>query len=152
MPFFKKILRTFQGLSRTHFPFFKDSTQCKKEPWVYAFFSSTTKKRKELSPLGSKSPVNNSWLISLTDQIENQTKSFFYCNTEFGPCHKQFPCTRTFLPISNKIDVTKLISTECKFCCYSLWNTKVWWTSRILPSCLKKNSKFWLEALSCRVS
>ena len=39
---------------------------------------------KELSPLGSKSPVNNSWLISLTDQIENQTKLFFYCNTEFG--------------------------------------------------------------------
>ena len=48
---------------------------------------------KELSTLGSKSPVNNSWLITLTDQIENQTKSFFYCNTEFGPCHKQFPCT-----------------------------------------------------------
>ena len=96
-------------------------------------------KRKELSPLGSKSPVNNSWLKSLTDQIENQTKSFFYCNTEFGLCHKQFPCTWTFLPISNKIEyVTKLISTECKFCCCSLWITKVWWTSRSLPSCLKK--------------
>ena len=31
-----------QGPSRTHFPFFKDSIQCKKEPWVYVFFSSTT--------------------------------------------------------------------------------------------------------------
>ena len=31
-----------QGLSRTHFPLFKDSIQCKKEPWVYVFFSSTT--------------------------------------------------------------------------------------------------------------
>ena len=31
-----------QGLSRTHFPFFKDSIQCKKEPWVYVFFSSST--------------------------------------------------------------------------------------------------------------
>ena len=47
----------------------------------------------ELSPLGSKSPVNSSWFISLTDQTENQTKLFFHCNTEFGPCHKQFPCT-----------------------------------------------------------
>ena len=34
--------RTFQGLSRTHFAFFKDSIQCKKEIWVYVFFSSTT--------------------------------------------------------------------------------------------------------------
>ena len=37
-----KTSRTFQGLLRTHFPFFKDSIQCKKEPWVYVFFSSTT--------------------------------------------------------------------------------------------------------------
>ena len=40
--FWTKTSRTFQGLSRTHFPFFKDSIQCKKEPWVYVFFSSTT--------------------------------------------------------------------------------------------------------------
>ena len=40
--FWTKASRTFQGLSRTHFPFFKDSIQCKKEPWVYVFFSSTT--------------------------------------------------------------------------------------------------------------
>ena len=33
---------SFPGLSRTHFTFFKDSIQCKKEPWVYVFFSSTT--------------------------------------------------------------------------------------------------------------
>ena len=31
---------TFQGHSGTYFPFFKDSIQCKKEPWVYVFFSS----------------------------------------------------------------------------------------------------------------
>ena len=32
-PFFaQKNSRTFQGLSRTYFPFFKDSIQCKKEP------------------------------------------------------------------------------------------------------------------------
>ena len=30
--FLKKKLRTFQGLSRTHFSFFKDSNQSKKEP------------------------------------------------------------------------------------------------------------------------
>ena len=41
-PFWTKTSRTFQGLLRTHFPFFKDSIQCKKEPWVYVFFSSTT--------------------------------------------------------------------------------------------------------------
>ena len=29
--------RNFQGLSRTHFPFFKDSIWCKKEPWVSLF-------------------------------------------------------------------------------------------------------------------
>ena len=29
---FKDFSRTFQGLSRTYFPFFKDSIQCKKEP------------------------------------------------------------------------------------------------------------------------
>ena len=40
--FWTKTSRTFQGLSRTHFAFFKDSIQCKKEPWVYVFFSSTT--------------------------------------------------------------------------------------------------------------
>ena len=40
--FWTKTSRTFQGLLRTHFPFFKDSIQCKKEPWVYVFFSSTT--------------------------------------------------------------------------------------------------------------
>ena len=34
--------RTFQGLSRTHFLFFKDSNQCKKEPRLYVFFSSST--------------------------------------------------------------------------------------------------------------
>ena len=43
VPFFEqKTSRTFQGLSRTHFAFFKDSIQCKKEIWVYVFFSSTT--------------------------------------------------------------------------------------------------------------
>ena len=40
--FWTKNSRTFQGLSRTHFPFFKDSIQCKKEPWVYVFSSSST--------------------------------------------------------------------------------------------------------------
>ena len=40
--FWTKTSRTFQGLSRTHFAFFKDSIQCKKEIWVYVFFSSTT--------------------------------------------------------------------------------------------------------------
>ena len=62
---------------------------------------------KELSPLGSKSSVNKSWLISLTDPIENQTKSFFYCNTKFGPCHKQFPCTAVYGPFFQS--VTKLM-------------------------------------------
>ena len=32
--------RTFEGHSRLHFPFFKDSIQCKNEPRVYVFFSS----------------------------------------------------------------------------------------------------------------
>ena len=40
--FWTKTSRTFQGLSRTHFPFSKDSIQCRKEPWVYIFLSSTT--------------------------------------------------------------------------------------------------------------
>ena len=31
-----------QGLSRAPFLFFKDSIQCKKEPWVYVFFTSST--------------------------------------------------------------------------------------------------------------
>ena len=31
-------LKKIQGLSRTHSPFFKDSIQCKKEPWFYVFF------------------------------------------------------------------------------------------------------------------
>ena len=44
----------------------------------------------------------------------------------------------------NKFVVTKLISTECKFCCYSLWTTKVWWMSRSFSSCMK-NSKFWVR-------
>ena len=39
--FWPKKSRTFQGLSRTHFPFFEDSIQCKEEPWVYVFFSSS---------------------------------------------------------------------------------------------------------------
>ena len=33
--------RTFEGHSRLHFPFFKDSIQCKNELWVYVFFSSS---------------------------------------------------------------------------------------------------------------
>ena len=40
--FWTKCSKTFQGLSRTHFPFLKHSIQCKKEPWVYVFFSSST--------------------------------------------------------------------------------------------------------------
>ena len=40
--FWTKTSRTLQGLSRTHFAFFKDSIKCKKEIWVYVFFSSTT--------------------------------------------------------------------------------------------------------------
>ena len=28
--------RTLKGLSRTHFAFFKDSIQCKKEPWIFS--------------------------------------------------------------------------------------------------------------------
>ena len=42
LSFWTKTSRTLQGLSRTHFAFFKDSIQCKKEIWVYVFFSSTT--------------------------------------------------------------------------------------------------------------
>ena len=38
-PLFNK---QFKDCSRTHFPFFKDSIQCKKEPWVYSFFGSST--------------------------------------------------------------------------------------------------------------
>ena len=34
--------KKFKDFSRTHFPFFKDFVQCKKEPWVYVFFSSFT--------------------------------------------------------------------------------------------------------------
>ena len=40
--FWTKTSRAFQRLSRTHFAIFKDSIQCKKEIWVYVFFSSTT--------------------------------------------------------------------------------------------------------------
>ena len=40
--FWTKNSSPFQGLSRTHFPFFKDSIQCKRGPWVYVFFSSST--------------------------------------------------------------------------------------------------------------
>ena len=40
--FWTKNSRTFQGLSRTHFPFFRDSIQWIKEPWVYFFFGSST--------------------------------------------------------------------------------------------------------------
>ena len=35
IPFLNQKFKDFQRFSRTHFPFFKDSTQCKKEPWVY---------------------------------------------------------------------------------------------------------------------
>ena len=35
--FWTKCSKTFQGLSRTHFPFLKHSIQCKKEPWVCLF-------------------------------------------------------------------------------------------------------------------
>ena len=35
--------KKFKDFSRTHFPFFKDSIQCKKkEPWVFIFCSWTT--------------------------------------------------------------------------------------------------------------
>ena len=37
----KKIQGLFTGLSRTHFPFFKESIQCKKEPWVLSSSSTT---------------------------------------------------------------------------------------------------------------
>ena len=40
--FWTKNSRTFQGLSRTHFPFCKDSIQRKIEPWVHILFSSST--------------------------------------------------------------------------------------------------------------
>ena len=39
--FWPKKPSVFQGHSGTHFQFFKDSIQCKKEPWVYVFFSSS---------------------------------------------------------------------------------------------------------------
>ena len=37
--FWTKNSQTFQGLSRTDFPFLKDLIQCKKEPWVCLFWS-----------------------------------------------------------------------------------------------------------------
>ena len=40
--FWTKNSRTFQGLSRTNFPFFKHSIQHQKEPRVYDIFSSST--------------------------------------------------------------------------------------------------------------
>ena len=39
--FWQTNLKTFQGLSRTYLPFFKDSVQWKREPWIYVFFSSS---------------------------------------------------------------------------------------------------------------
>ena len=38
-PFFEQKV---QGLFKDTFPIFKDSIQCKKEPWVYVFISSST--------------------------------------------------------------------------------------------------------------
>ena len=42
-PFLNKNFKDFSRMFKdTHFLFFKDSIQCKKEIWVYVFFSSTT--------------------------------------------------------------------------------------------------------------
>ena len=43
-PFLNKNFKDFSRTFKDTFPinFFKDSIQCKKEPWVYVFFSSTT--------------------------------------------------------------------------------------------------------------
>ena len=42
--FLHKNSRTFQGLSRTHFPFSKDSNQCIKDPWICLIVSFSTKR------------------------------------------------------------------------------------------------------------
>ena len=104
----------------------------------------------KLWPLGLKFPVNNR--ASLTDQIENQTFFFFAIMRWFL---SQVICMwldlSSLTKLINKFDVTKLISTECKFCCYSLWITKVWWMSGSLSSCMK-NLKFWVRYIHCKPS
>ena len=41
-PFSNKKFKYFSRTFKDTFPFFKDSLQCKKVPWVYVFFSSST--------------------------------------------------------------------------------------------------------------
>ena len=75
--FWTKTSRTFQRLPRTHFPFFKDSVQCKKEIWVYVFFSSTT----TWAILSWKSFILGTWEFGL-DKVstEIQRLSSTDCN------------------------------------------------------------------------
>ena len=77
-PFLDKTSRTFQGLSTTHFPFFKNSIQCRKEPWVYVFFSSTT----AWAILSWRSFILGSWESGL-DKVSTEIQGLSSTNCNF---------------------------------------------------------------------
>ena len=95
----------------------------------------------KLWPLGLKFPVNNR--ASLTDQIETKHSFFAIMKWFLSQAICMYVDLTSLTKLIKKFDVTKLISTESKFCCYSLWITKVWWMSRSFSTSMK-NSKFWV--------
>ena len=95
---------SFQGLSRTHFAFFKDSIQCKKEPWVYVFFSSTT----TWAILSWRSFILGTWESGL-DKVSTEIQGLSSTDCNFQGLSRPWTfyfkfqglsrCVRTLLPL-----------------------------------------------------
>ena len=72
--------KKIQGLSRAHFPLFKDSIQCKKQPWVYVFFISSTTWVIYPKCLSVFAPFSLEFYLNYKVSIEIQELSRTNCN------------------------------------------------------------------------
>ena len=115
-PFLNKKVKDFW---RTHFPFFKDSIQCKKEPRVYFFFSSSTTWAIYPEGLSVFAHVGTwSGLDKVSIKIQGLSRSVRTLQLSFCKVLKNKYCLVKVLPqterLSSKGDIVRFCSQTLK--------------------------------------
>ena len=131
-PFLKKSRN-----SRTHFPFFKDSIQCKKEPWVHAFFSSsTTRAILSSEGLSVSAHIENVGWINLAQKLKDFPAATAIFKDSQGVSK---PCISAFTAINYNNTVKPM--THCWDATYFLllltslsWSVLIWASFLLISS------------------
>ena len=112
--FWTKTSRTFQGLSRTHLPFFKDSIQCRKGPWLYVFFSSTT----AWAILSWRSFILGTWESGL-DKVSTEIQGLSSTDCNFQGLSRPWTFYFKFQGLSRtfKVRANPGMCMQSKHCC-----------------------------------